>query len=234
MPDFTPSAAGISRELAAISHAHTSFDPEKRAEQEISGFVQEVQAVYEECSQYAKTEAQKAFLAAEMARFQTGYAEKYNAHLAAKGRCFSAMITGGSGFKNSAHDKTNRSEDNHYEECRDFKQRATSAMIRELKKLSVDEAGGELEVLKQKIADAEILQNEMVQANKIARSDIPAERKLIQLQARGFSAKQAMDTITPDFCGRIGYTYHLQNNSANIWRMKVRLVELQAKEAKPS
>lgn len=234
MSEFQPDTALINKDLANRSHAFTSFDPEIRAKQEIDGFSAEVQAVYDEVSRYAKTEAQKAFLAEEMARFQAGYAAKYNAHLAAKGRCFSSMITGGSGFNNRAHDKANRSEDNRYEECRDFKQRAMSAMIREIKKLAVEEAGGEVEVMKQKISGAEKLQEDMKTANKIARSDIAKEDKLKQLETMGFSGRQAIEAITPDFCGRIGYTYHLQNNSANIRRMKERLAELQAKEAKPT
>lgn len=234
MTAFTPSSVGISRDLAANSHRHTSFEPEKRAEQEINNFVIEVQQVYEECNQHAKTEAQKAFLAEEMARFQAGYAEKYNAHLAAKGRCFSLMITGGSGFNLSAHGKANRSEENRFEEAQNFKDRAKSAMIRELKKLAVEEAGGEVEVLKQKIADAEKLQEDMKTANKISRSGIAKEEKLKQLEALGFSDKQATEAITPDFCGRIGYTYQLSNNGANIRRMQDRLAELQAKETKTS
>lgn len=199
---FTPNTALINKQLADRSHSGTSFDPERRAEQEISGFGAEVQAVYDEVSRYARSEAQKAFLNEEMARFQSGYAEKYNAHLAAKGRCFSAMITGSSNFNNRAHDKANRSEDNRYQEAREFKERATVAMIRELKKMATEEAGGEVEVMKQKIADAEATQEEMKQANKRTKGSYPG--------------------------------FVLQNNSANIRRMKERLAELQTKEATPS
>lgn len=44
---FTPNPTLISKSLADASHRHTSFDPEKRAEQEIQGFVEHVQSVYD-------------------------------------------------------------------------------------------------------------------------------------------------------------------------------------------
>ncbi len=202
MSEFQPNPALINKELADRSHNGTSWDPETRARQEIEGFGAEVQAVYDEVSRYAKTEAQKAILIQEMARFQAGYAEKYNAKLAAHGRCISTFITGTSNFPTSSAQKANNSYENRVSEMLEFKQRATSAIIRELKKLAIDEAGGELEVMKQKIRDAEKLQEDMKQANKHTATSFP-----------GFA---------------------LQNNGANIRRMKERLIELETKEATPS
>ena len=95
----------ISKSLADSSHRHTSFDPEKRAEQEIQGFVDHIQNVYDSMQKYAKTDAQKELLDTEMERYQAGYATKYNADLAAKGRTFSSMITGGSKFPTRRHEK---------------------------------------------------------------------------------------------------------------------------------
>lgn len=236
MSEFVANTALINKQLADRSHAFTSFDPETRARQEIDGFAAEVQAVYEEVSRYARSEAQKAFLAEEIQRFQSGYAAKYNAHLAAKGRCFSVMITGGSNFNNRTHDKANRSEDNRYQEAREYKERATAAMIRELKKMATEEAGGELVVLQGKIWTAESNQALMKASNAVLRKEISEEEKIKTImQLMNMDEGAVRRLLKPDFAGQTGFPgFALQNNLANIRRMKERLAELQQKEATPT
>ena len=111
---FIPNRNLINKQLADQSHAHTSWDPEKRSAQEIQGFVDHIKDVYDSMQKYAKTDAQKELLDTEMERYQAGYATKYNADLAAKGRTFSSMITGGSKFPTRRHEKANQAEQNRY------------------------------------------------------------------------------------------------------------------------
>ncbi len=225
----------VNKELADRSHAHTSFSPEKRAEQEIQGFADHVQNVYEELKKHAKTEAQKAFLISEMQRYQSGYATKYNAELAAKGRTFSSMITGGSNFPVRRHEKANRAEQNRYEEMKAWDDRAQAAILRELKKMAIEEGGGEVEVLKAKIASAEQLQEKMKAANAIIRKNISPAEQIAQLINLGFDAARVHKLLQPDFVGRVGFpAFELTNNNANIHRMKERIGELEKKEATPS
>lgn len=234
--EFHPNAALINRALADRSHSGTSFDPERRAEQEISNFVQSVQDTYDRLSKIAKTEAQKTYLAQEIEQFQAGYAAKYNDYLAAKGRCFSVMVTGASGFNNRAHDKANSAESSKYTAMQEFKDRAEKSILRELRKMAVEEAGGELVILARSIAKAEETQELMKACNAILRKKSISEAEKVQaiMTATGWGESTARKCLIPDFAGRLGFSYHLTNNSAGIKRMKARLADLQAKENTPT
>ncbi|MDP2364603.1 MAG: hypothetical protein Q8M94_12640 [Ignavibacteria bacterium] len=236
MEQFTASSAGINKDIAAGSHRHTSFDPEKRAVQEIAGFKAEVQSMYEELSESAKSEAQKTYLNEQMSVLQGNYAHKYNDYLATKGRTFSVMITGGSGFNNRAHDKANRAEQNRYDDMQEFKHRATAAILRELKKMAVEEAGGELVILEAKIKSLEENQILMVAGNKIIRNaKITEEQRIKALLELGLSKAIVDEMLQPKRFGGNGYRhFELSNNNANIHSAKKRLEEIQAKEATPT
>lgn len=234
--EFTANTSLINRRLADVSHAGTSFVPDVRAMQEIESFTAEVQDVYNRLNAHTKTESQKAFLIKEMQRFQTGYAQRYNALLAAKGRCFSSMITGGSNFNNRAHGKANSAESKRHDEAQEFKDRAEKAILRAIKDMAVEEAGGEIAALQRSIARAEELQESMKTCNAILRKKTTTEAEKVQaiMTATGWDEPIAKKVLTPDFAGRQGFSYHLTNSSANIRRMKQRLAELQTKESTPT
>lgn len=223
----------VNKRLAEESHKGTSFDPEKRAIQEIEGFGQYVNGVYDSLKKYAKTEAQKEYLNSEMERFQRGFAAKYNERLAAEGRTISSFITGGSKFPVRRAEKANIAEQKRYEEMTEYRDKAQAAILRELKKMAVEEAGGEIEVLKKKIADAERNHEFMVKANVIVRKKIPDDQKVKEIMALGtISETTAREILKPDVMGRVGFAaYQLSNDTANIHRMKERLIELGKKEA---
>ncbi len=226
----------ISRDLAMRSHSGTSFDPEKRGEQEIAAFVAYVQEVYEHLKKYAKTDRQKEYLLTEMERFQSSFVSKYNAKLSAQGGCLSTMIAGPSNFPVRRAEKACSAADKRYEELIEFRDRAESAILRELKKMAVEEAGGEIEVLKKKIADAERNHEFMVKTNVIVRKKIPDDQKVREIMALGpISEKTAREILKPDFMQRVGFpAYALSNDTANIHRMKERLKELEKKEVTPT
>lgn len=232
--EFVPNKSLINKTLADRSHMGTSFDPEKRAEQEISGFVQDVQNVYDNLKRYAKTPAQKALLIEEMQKFQAGYAQKYNEKLAAHGRTISSFITGGSKFPTRRAEKANASYDKRFQEMLDWKDRAEKTIIRKLKGEAIEEAGGEVPLLEKKLKDLEKLQEMMVEANKIIRKKvelgIEGDSKLKQLVSLGFSEQRARELLTEDFAGRKGFSYHLQNNNQEIHRLRDRIAQLQRKE----
>lgn len=238
-PEFKANPNLISKEAARAAYIGTSFDPEKRAEQAISGFAQEVQAVYERLKPHARTDAEKALLVTEMERFQASYAQKYNDLLYSHSRIVSTMIAGPSGFPAERMRKINEAYDKKAHETYEWKDRAEKAILRALKGLATEEAGGEIAVLKAKIAQAEKLQEMMVEANKIIRKKaepgIGGVSKHQQLINMGFTERQAAEALTPDFAGRLGFPqFALSNNSANIRRMKERLVELEKREVTPT
>jgi hypothetical protein len=84
--------------------------------------------------------------------------------------------------------------------------------------------------LQEQIDKAEKLHTRMVEANKIIRKfkdDI--HNGILALEQRGFIAGEAKRLFEPDFCGRLGFAdYQLQNNNANIRRMKQRIDQLRA------
>lgn len=81
--------------------------------------------------------------------------------------------------------------------------------------------------LAEKIETAKKVQAQMKAANKIIRSKVKDEAKILTLRAEGFTEANAKALLEPDFCGRVGFAaYQLQNNNANIRRMEKRLEEL--------
>lgn len=95
---------------------------------------------------------------------------------------------------------------------------------------SDDPAAGEK--LAEKIQRLETNQDAMKEANKIIRSiKISDAEKIGALIEIGFSRPMAISIMTPDWLGRTGFaSYQLQNNSANINRLKKRLGEVQKAE----
>ncbi|MDP2755469.1 MAG: hypothetical protein Q8P40_13910, partial [Nitrospirota bacterium] len=237
--EFKANPGLINKQAAYAAHIGTSFEPEKRGEQAIRGFAEEVQAVYERLKPHARTDAEKALLIAEMERFQAAYAQKYNDLLYAHSRIVSTMIAGPSKFPTERMRKINEAYDNKARETYEWKDRAEKAMLRALKGIAIEEAGGEVAVLKAKIAQAEKLQEMMVEGNKIVRKKaepgIGGVSKQQQLINLGFTERQAAEALKPDFAGRLGFpSFALTNNSANIRRMKERLIELEKKEVTPT
>ncbi|MBE9572405.1 MAG: DUF3560 domain-containing protein [Proteobacteria bacterium] len=89
-----------------------------------------------------------------------------------------------------------------------------------------------LQKLRAKIEKAEIFQGIMKKVNGIIRKkpkNEKTDKKIKELAAiEGIKETTAEKLFTPDFCGRIGFaSYELQNNNANIRRMKQRLAELE-------
>jgi len=235
--EFKASRLKVNKQLAERSAQWTSHFPEKAAKFEIDSFVGHVQSVYDELKKYAKTDAQKAFLKEEMERYQDGYAKKYDELLAAKGRTISSFITGGSNFPVRRAEKANQAERNRYEAMKEWDERAQNAIKRELKKLIVEEAGGELEVLKAKLERAKEAHKMMVESNKIIKKKgITTEEKKQHIKDMfGLKDETINKMFIPDYMGQIGFPgWNLQNSNANIHRMEARVKELEKKETTPT
>ena len=105
------------RKLAYEGYRNTSFDPERRADQIIKDYTEELNSDIETIG--------------ENDRYKEKYIQLFSAWLSAKSRCFSVMITGGSNFNNRAHEKANNSEQKRYEEFREWRDRALKAIEKE-------------------------------------------------------------------------------------------------------
>lgn len=83
----------------------------------------------------------------------------------------------------------------------------------------------------ERVAELEARQAQMKAANAAIRKHKKADREaqVAALVALGFSEKAAGQLLEPDFCGRIGFPdYAMQNNNANIRRLKARIPRVQA------
>ena len=92
-----------------------------------------------------------------------------------------------------------------------------------------------IEALTAKIEAAERKQEQYKAINKAVNAKPkgqPTPEKLAALVALGLSENAAQEAFNPDFCGRIGIpSYTLQNNNANIRRMRLRIAEIERRQA---
>ena len=84
-----------------------------------------------------------------------------------------------------------------------------------------------LDKLSAKLADLAERQRMMKAANGVLRKHVDPAERLAAVLAIGFGAEEAKRIVTPDFCGRVGFSYSLQNNNANMRRIKQRIETLQ-------
>ncbi len=103
-------------QAAYNAHRNTSFVPEKRAEQIYEDFTSEILEDIKDIPDEGKQ------------RYVTNYRKYLFNWLSAKSRCYSVMITGPANFNNSRHEKANRSEDNRWNEFRQWRKRALKAI----------------------------------------------------------------------------------------------------------
>lgn len=88
-----------------------------------------------------------------------------------------------------------------------------------------------IKLLKEKLEKLVNNQEFMKTVNKIVNSKKKTnEEKIQEIIELGVSEQTAKKALEPDFCGRIGFpAYALQNNNANIKRVKERITELEKK-----
>lgn len=84
--------------------------------------------------------------------------------------------------------------------------------------------------LEAKLDDMQKYQELMKAANKIIRKKLTDDQKVEQLKQLGLGEANSKQLLKPDFAKRIGFAdYQLQNNNANIRRVKQRIQELKDK-----
>lgn len=152
-------------------------------------------------------------------------AENMNASYSIEARCPSILISGGGNFPVRKKEKQNAARDRNLEEWNYI--RGLLDKIRSVGTggISSDDPQA-VEKLEAKLATLEKHQEMMKAANAAIRMKDPAkgDAKLAEL---GYTPEDIAKLRAPDFCGRIGYpAYELQNNNANIRRIRGRIEEL--------
>lgn len=152
-------------------------------------------------------------------------AENMNASYSIEARCPSILISGGGNFPVRKKERQNAARDRNLEEWNYI--RGLLDKIRSVGTggISSDDPQA-VEKLEAKLAALEKHQELMKAANVAIRMKDPTEgdAKLAEL---GYTPEDIAKLREPDFCGRIGYpAYLLQNNNANIRRIRGRIEEL--------
>lgn len=202
---------------ARLAYYWTSFSPDKRGEQLINEFSNQLDEDIKE-------------LAAESISSETinDYTERYKrlfgSWLSAKSRCASSMITGPANFNVRRAEKANRSEENHYKVFQEWRIRAKKAITRKAKPVKtflseIDRYKAELESMK---ANHE----KMKEGNK----------RILQARKTGEDITQYLTDVFGIRPHMIEWTlkfgFGLANNSANMRRVEQRIKDMEAKESR--
>ena len=152
-------------------------------------------------------------------------AENMNASYSIEARCPSILISGGGNFPVRKKERQNAARDRNLEEWNYIQGLLDKIRSVGTGGISSDDPQA-VEKLEAKLATLEKHQEMMKAANAAIRMKDPAkgDAKLAEL---GYTPEDIAKLREPDFCGRIGYpAYLLQNNNANIRRIRGRIEEL--------
>lgn len=152
-------------------------------------------------------------------------AENMNVSYFIEARCPSILISGGGNFPVRKKEKQNAARDRNLEEWNYIQGLLDKIRSVGTGGISSDDPQA-VEKLEAKLAALEKHQEMMKAANAAIRMKDPAkgDAKLAEL---GYTPEDIAKLREPDFCGRIGYpAYLLQNNNANIRRIRGRIEEL--------
>lgn len=152
-------------------------------------------------------------------------AENMNASYSIEARCPSILISGGGNFPVRKKEKQNAARDRNLEQWNYIQGLLDKIRGVGTGGISSDDPQA-VEKLEAKLAALEKSQEMMKAANAAIRMKDPAkgDTKLAEL---GYTPEDIAKLREPDFCGRIGYpAYELQNNNANIRRIRGRIAEL--------
>lgn len=106
--------------LAYRAYTNISFSPEKRAERTVIEHEQEL------------NEDLKLIPESEQQRYIDNYVKYLKSWLGAMSNCYSVMITGGSNFNNSRHEKANRAENARREDFLNWRERALKSIAKKI------------------------------------------------------------------------------------------------------
>jgi ribosomal protein L9 len=210
------------KQQAIQAHYHTSFSPEKRGENMVQSYGEELEEDIKELEAAGVDSETVTF-------YVTRYERNFSSWLGAKSRCISSMITGPSNFPVRRAQKANRSEENHYQLFRVWREKAKKAIIR--KAGPVKTFSSELDRYKAQLNDRERSQEYMKTINKYYKAfkKDPSSLETAKIHS---SAKEFIKGFVPKYSFEpLPYArYQMTNNLANIKRIKERIAELEKKE----
>lgn len=203
------------QDKAVRSYYWTSFSPERRGEQLIKDYSEELAADMEELRQGgADDEA--------INDYKSRYERFFSSYLHAKSGTFSAMITGPAGFNTRRHEKANRSEERHYEVFREWRSKAKKAIIRKAQPAKT--YNSEIERYKAELEGMQRNHEKMKEANKRIKQANKTGEDLTEYLINEMGVAPHMVKWSMQF------GFGLQNNNANMKRVEERIKMLEKKE----
>jgi hypothetical protein len=204
------------RDQARAAFMATSFSPDKRGDQLIKDYSEELENDLKELEKRGS-----------VGEYQGKYEVKFIRWISAMGRCMSPMITGPANFPVAKNARNRDREQNRYTEFRKWRELYFKSVYRERTLSPEEEIDKALEDLDKQIIAHEI----MKRINKIVRSKKTPEEKISEMVKEcGIKEKSAKELITPDDCGRLGFaSYALTNSNAKIKRLEQKLETMRAR-----
>ncbi|MES2382434.1 MAG: hypothetical protein V4538_15410 [Bacteroidota bacterium] len=206
------------QDKAIRAHNWTSFSPEKRGEQMIKDYSEELTADIEELQKDENISAET------IADYKNRYERLFSSYLGAKSNTFSAMITGPANFNTRRHTKANRSEERHYDIFREWRIRAKKAIVR--KAQPVKTFVSELDRYRAELAIMQANQIKTKEGNKVIAKAKKTGEDITQYLADTFNVQSHM----MDWVKKFGF--NTVNNNANMKRVEARIKELEVKESR--
>ena len=225
----------INEKLARRAKENMSFGDYKpgSATSEFNAEIDRVKTLIEKAKTNVSPEAQER-LDSLLNSYTRNYANWINKSNSSGAGHVSVMIAGPSNYNMRAHEKyLNRDRKlwEEYEQFKDIEWKIQSIVAGDKIIKSSDENA--VEKLESKLANMQKQQENMKAANKILKNaKLADDEKVKKLIEVGYSESSAIELLKPDFCGRIGFTYHLQNNNGNMRNVKQRIEKLQRQKAK--
>jgi len=200
------------RETARRAYSWVSFSPDKRGDQTIKDFSDQLSGDLAELPEEARDE------------YKAKFERLFTTWLNALSRTASAMITGPARFPTERNRKRQNSEQKHYEVFQDWRKRAKKAI---LKKAEPDKT--HLTELERYRAELQAMKDnhELMKQGNV---------KIKQANKTGEDITEYLKTVFNISPHMIDWTmkfgFGLQNNLANIKRVKARIKELETKQEK--
>lgn len=232
-------AADIPSRLAIDAFSGTSFTPEKRGERQRQEYAASMAEALATLTAQATKGGTMDKLPEVFAKYRARQARAMSAYLASSSRCVSSMISGPSNFPaarmNKRADIARQRLTDYLDGGRAALRRAIHALRPDLRPIMAGDADA-IERLQAKIDAAERNQAMMKSANAAIRKHAKAGQahQVAALMELGLQERAAIECLTPDYAGRVGFpSYALTNNNANIRRMRERLEQITRAQAKP-
>lgn len=201
--------------FAIQAHSWTSFSPERRGEQLINDYNNQLN---EDILELTTAGIENDVIEG----YKTRYINLFKSWLSAKSRCASSMITGPANFNVRKNEKANRSEEKHYTLWQEWRLRAKKAIVR--KSAPVKTFESELERYKNELESLKKNHELMKEGNKRIKAAAKTGEDISSYLSEVFNIKPHMMEWT------LKFGFGLSNNLANIKRIEERILILSKKQ----